>query len=78
MDKPNTPHEAYEEKVMNLFLYKAIRELPEKQAQRIYWHFFLGMSKKEIAEVEGVSVQIVRRTIADGLERIKKYLLLEK
>ena len=75
VDKPVMPHEAYEEQLMNLFLYKAIRELPEKQAQRIYSHFFLGMSKKEIAEAEGVSDRVVRRTIAEGLEKIKDYLL---
>ena len=75
VDKPVMPHEACEEKLMNLFLYKAIRELPEKQAQRIYSHFFLGMSKKEIAQAEGVSDRVVRKKIAEGLEHIKNYLL---
>jgi RNA polymerase sigma-70 factor (ECF subfamily) len=29
--------------------------LPEKQAKRIHAYFFLGMSKAEIARIEGVS-----------------------
>lgn len=53
---------------------KAINSMPEKQAKRIYAHFFLGMSKAEIARIEGVSKSAVTHSIEQGLKSIEKFL----
>jgi len=43
-----SPCEIYERKVTNKQLHTAIASLPDKQAKRIYAHYFLGMSKAAI------------------------------
>ena len=50
-----SPDEIYERKLTSEQLHAAIAKLPEKQAKRIYAHYFLGMSKTAIAKTEGVS-----------------------
>ena len=55
-------------------LYAAIATLPDKQAKRIYAHFFLGMSKTAIAKAEGVRVNAVCEAIDRGLKSIEIYL----
>lgn len=69
-----SPEEIYERKLSNQELYAAINILPEKQAKRIYAHFFLDMSKAEIARIEGVSKPAVTHSIEQGLKRIEKFL----
>jgi len=67
-----SPEEIYERKLSKKELYAAINRLPEKQAKRIYAHFFLGMSKAEIARIEGVSKTAVAHSIEQGLKSIEK------
>ncbi len=69
-----SPEEIYERKLSNQELFAAINRLPEKQAKRIYAHFFLEMSKAEIARIEGVSKPAVIHSIAQGLKSIEKFL----
>ena len=69
-----SPCEIYERKVTYGQLYDAIATLPDKQAKRIYAHFFMGLSKSSIAKTEGVSKAVVGDAIARGLKNIKKYL----
>lgn len=69
-----SPEEIYERKLSNQELYAAINSLPEKQAKRIYAHFFLGMSKAEIARMEGVSKVTVTQSIDTALMNIEKFL----
>lgn len=69
-----SPTEIYERKTTNEELYKAINSLPEKQAKRIYAHFFQNMSITEIARVEGVSPASVKIIIDRGLRKIAKIL----
>ena len=47
-------------------------ELPGKQAKRIYARFYLDMSVKEIAQVEGVDPRRVRDSIHLGLKKLEK------
>lgn len=63
--------EAYELKLKREQLYIALSRLPDKQAKRIYAHYFLGMSKAEIADVEGVGRRTVSESIALGLQGIE-------
>ena len=52
---------------------KALASLPEKQRNRIYAHFFLGMTKAAIAQAEGCAVTAVKTSIRKGLHNLKKF-----
>ena len=69
-----SPDEIYEHRIMNQQLHAAIVSLPDKQAKRIYAHYFMGMSKADIAKVEGVSKATIGESIDRALQRIEKYL----
>ena len=69
-----SPWEIYERKVTYAQLHAAIASLPDKQAKRIYAHFFLEMSNTAIAEAEGVNEASVRDAIERGLRNIEKFL----
>ena len=55
-------------------LYRAISLLPEKQRNRIYSHYLLGMSLSEIAKSEHSAVSSVHEGIQRGLRCLKKIL----
>ena len=55
-------------------LHAAIASLPDKQAKRIYAHFILGMTKRDIALAEGVHEKVVRVAIERGLRNLEKFL----
>ncbi len=69
-----SPDEIYERKLTREQLHAAIATLPDKQAKRIYAHYFLGMSKTAIAKAEGVNKSQVTRSINQGLSHLEKYL----
>lgn len=69
-----SPCEIYERKVTVEQLHAAIIALPDKQAKRIYAHYFLGMNKSAIAKAEGVNESAVRDGIDRGLRNIEKFL----
>jgi len=52
----------------------ALNSLPEIQGRRIEAHFFLGMSRKELAKSEGVSESSVNESIDRGLRAMKIFL----
>lgn len=68
------PDEIYERKLTREQLHTAIATLPDKQAKRIYSHYFLGMSKTAIAKADNVSEKAVRTSIKRGLACIEQYL----
>ncbi len=67
-----SPDEIYERKLTREQLHAAIVTLPDKQAKRIYAHYFLGMSKAAIAKAEGVSEAAVRVGIEKALINLEK------
>lgn len=69
-----SPEEMFERKLTSQELYAAINSLPEKQAKRVYAHFFLDMSKAQIARIEGVNKSQVSRSIDKALKNIEKFL----
>lgn len=69
-----SPEERYERILTRERLWAAIEALPAKQGNRIYAHFFLGMSKVEIAKAEGVAPSTVRDSISNGLKNMEIYL----
>ena len=67
-----TPEEVLEDKQLRDQIFTAVMELPDKQAKRIYARFYLDMSVKEIAQVEGVDPRRVRDSIHFGLKKLEK------
>lgn len=68
-----SPCEIFERNVTNEQLHMAIASLPDKQAKRIYAHYFLGMNKAAIAKAEGVRESAVRDAIERGLKNIERF-----
>lgn len=52
-------------------LHKAMEKLTEVQKKRLHLYYFRGLTYKEIAEIEGCSIQSVRESICGTLEKIK-------
>ncbi len=69
-----SPDELLIEQFVQEQLYAAVMALPEKQAKRIYAHYYLGMSKAEIAQYEGVQESAIRKSIKQGLNLFFKNL----
>lgn len=69
-----TPDEIYERKLTKEQLYRGLNSIPKKQADRIYAHYFLGMSKSEIVKSEQVDESAVRESIERGLKNMAKFL----
>ena len=69
-----TPADILEQKEENDRLYQAIASLPEKQRQRVYAHYILGITLMDIAKMEGVSLHAVYESIQRGLRRLEKIL----
>ena len=68
--RPPTPEELIMDQALREKLYEAILQLPDKQAKRIYAHFYLGLSKAEIARREGVAENAVYESIRGGLKNL--------
>lgn len=69
-----SPDEIYERKLTIEQLHAAIATLPDKQAKRIYAHYFLRMSKTAIAKAEGVSKATIGQSIKGALKSIEHFL----
>lgn len=69
-----SPCELYEQKERHAALYAALLKLPEKQLRRIYANYYLGMSKAQIARIEGVNESGIRKSIRSGLNTLRKEL----
>lgn len=55
-------------------LYAAILRLPEKQAHRLYAHYFLGLSINRIAKQEGVTHSAVSLSLKKAEKNLKTFL----
>ena len=55
-------------------LYAAISKLPELQKRRLLLYFFHEMNFRQIAELEGVSIATVARTVDRALDTLRKIL----
>ena len=69
-----SPWEHYERKVTAQELRAALASLPEIQGRRVYAHYFLGVSKTDIAKAEKVNEKGVRLAIERGLRNMEKFL----
>ena len=69
-----SPYDILEESYDTEQLYKGLASLPEKQRNRIYAHYFLGMSKSAIARAEKINESNVWQSIEHGLRNLEKFL----
>lgn len=76
-DAQSSPFEVLEQRHTSELLYRGLSILSEKQRQRIYARFFLGMNNAEIARIEGCDISSVRDSIKRGLRRLEKFLAAE-
>ena len=76
--KPQTPEMFLEEKQLREQLYAAVIALPEKQAERIYARYYLGMRVSEIAAAEGVDPSRVRESIRRGLKQLAVFFRIKQ
>lgn len=53
-------------------LYQGLAKLPKKQSRRIYAHYFLGISKSEIARIEHCHKSTICESIDSGLASLEK------
>jgi|GEM_PF-354488 len=72
--QPMTPDEYIEARETTFALYDALAQLPSTQARRVYQHYFLGMSKAEIAAAEGVGRSRICCSVERGLAAMKNIL----
>lgn len=68
------PEEEVMQHIQNEELYKAMRSIPRKQADRIYAYYFMDMTLEEIAAADGASVQAVYYSIQAGKKNLKRIL----
>ena len=69
-----SPYDILERNYDTEQLYRGLVSLSEKQCQRIYAHYFLGMSKADIAKAEGTHKSRITRSINAGLHSLEKIL----
>lgn len=68
------PEEEAMEHIRNEELYKALRSIPRKQAERIYAYYFMDMTLEEISCADGVSKVAVHKSIELGKKNLRKLL----
>lgn len=71
---PLSPEQLLEAGEDRAALHAAIAQLPAVQARRVHAHYILGISKKEIAQAEGVGISRVSGSIRRGLLNLKNIL----
>ena len=74
LNRPLTPEEILERKLLREEVYAALMKLPAIQARRIYTRFYLGITVAEIAQLEGTDRRRVWESIRRGLKKLA-YLL---
>ena len=79
-EKCGTPHELQEESTELTYirnseyqeLHQAINKLPKTQKRRIILRYFHGMTLQQIADLEKVNINAIRKSIDSALYKLKK------
>ena len=74
LNRPRTPAEVLEQKLLREEVYAALMQLTAIQARRIYARFYLGMTVAEIARIEGADRRRVWESIRRGLKKLARLL----
>ena len=77
LNRPLTPEEVLEQKLLREEVYAALMQLTAIQARRIYARFYLGMTVAEIARIEGADRRIAakREPVGDFYSSTGLFLL---
>ena len=79
-EKCGLPHELQEESTELTYirnseyqeLHQAINKLPKTQKRRIILRYFHGMTLQQIADLEKVNINAIRKSIDSALYKLKK------
>ena len=74
MERVASPEEEVVQHIQNEELYKALRSIPRKQADRIYAYYFMDMTLEEIANAEDTTIQAIYYSIQTGKKNLKQIL----
>ena len=74
MERVAGPEEEVVQHIQNEELYKALRSIPRKQADRIYAYYFMDMTLEEIANAEDTTIQAIYYSIQTGKKNLKQIL----
>ena len=72
-DIKESPIDILEQQRTLSLLYQGLAKLPKKQGRRIYAHYFLGISKSEIARLEHCHKSTICESIDSGLTALEKF-----
>ncbi|HEY2672078.1 MAG TPA: RNA polymerase sigma factor [Rugosimonospora sp.] len=53
-------------------LWRAVRDLPDKQRQVLVYHYVAGLPYADVAQILGGTVDAARRAAADGIKNLRK------
>ncbi|GIH14929.1 RNA polymerase sigma factor [Rugosimonospora africana] len=53
-------------------LWRAVRDLPDKQRQAVAYHYVAGLPYADIAQILGGTVDAARRAAADGIRNLRR------
>jgi len=56
-------------------LYVAINKLTKIQQRRLYMYYFLGLTNRQIAAIDGVNHSSVVRLIQQAVKALRKYII---
>lgn len=74
MERVADPEKKVVQHIQNKELYKALRSIPRKQADRIYAYYFMDMTLEEIANAEDTTIQAIYYSIQTGKKNLKQIL----
>ncbi len=72
----NEPEERTIDKLEYEKVREAIEKLPEVQKRRCILYFYYGLDEKKIAKAEGVTQQMVSKSLAQAMKNLKEILKL--
>lgn len=63
-----------ERTIESLYVRQTVEKLPSDIREVIIMYYFLDMKQREIADICGISLELVKYRLKKGKEMIKKYI----
>ena len=72
---PSLVNECFEsELLLKLLLHDALKKLSETQQRRVILRYFEGLSYKQIAKQEGVSLPVAFKSVGEAIKNLKNFI----